>query len=157
MTGNGAANVLAGATGDDTLIGGAGADHFVFRTGDGTDTITDFTIADGDVIDLRGVIGVHKLSDLAITQNGTDTVITLGSGIVLQNFVKEALAPEQFLFSQRTVPPARSSARSRQRMRIRARRSHTRSSTTPAGVLRSTVRTWSSRAGSTTKQRRRTA
>jgi Ca2+-binding RTX toxin-like protein len=110
LTGNGAANVLAGATGDDTLIGGAGADHFVFRTGDGTDTITDFTIADGDVIDLRGVIGVHKLSDLAITQNGTDTVITLGSGIVLQNFVKEALAPEQFLFSQAPTDIALSNA-----------------------------------------------
>jgi hypothetical protein len=72
----------------------------VYRTGDGTDTVTDFNPAEGDVIDFRGVPGVHELSDLSITQNGSDTVITLGSGLVLQNVDMTTLTPAQFLFSE---------------------------------------------------------
>lgn len=43
-------------SGDDVATGGAGADRFVFRSGDldgSTDTITDFSVSDGDRIDLR--------------------------------------------------------------------------------------------------------
>jgi Ca2+-binding RTX toxin-like protein len=89
-----------GVPGDDTLTGGPGADTYVYRTGDGTDTITDFNIAEGDRIDLTGVAGVHDISDLLITQDGANTVITLGSGLVLKNVDKETLTPAQFLFSQ---------------------------------------------------------
>ena len=110
FTGEGGRDTLIGGGGDDTLTGGADADAFVYSTGDGTDTITDFTIADGDVIDLRGVAGVHQLSDLAVTQNGTDTVITLGSGLILQNVVKETLTEAQFLFSQAPTDVALSNA-----------------------------------------------
>lgn len=41
---------LWGHGGNDTLTGGAGADVFVFSTGGGKDTITDFNPAEGDVI-----------------------------------------------------------------------------------------------------------
>ena len=110
LTGNEAANVLTGGLADDTLTGGPGADRIVYRSGDGTDTITDFTVADGDVIDLRGVAGVHALADLDITQQGADTVITLGSGLVLQDVVKDTLTAAQFLFSQAPTDIALSNA-----------------------------------------------
>jgi Ca2+-binding RTX toxin-like protein len=52
IIGNSAANVLNGLEGADTLTGGGGADLFVF--GD-KDVITDFSTAQGDKIDMRGV------------------------------------------------------------------------------------------------------
>src|SRR4029077_4887614 len=60
----------------------------------------DFNPAEGDTFDFTGVVGVHKFSDLPITQNGSDTIITLGSGVVLKNFNKDTLTQNQFLFSQ---------------------------------------------------------
>lgn len=53
-------DVLWGGSGTNTLTGGAGADRFYFQTGDlvadptKTTTITDFSRADGDKIDLSG-------------------------------------------------------------------------------------------------------
>jgi len=42
-----------GYEGNDTITGGSGADTFVFtKDENGTDTITDFSFADGDIIDL---------------------------------------------------------------------------------------------------------
>lgn len=55
LTGNGGANVLNGYNGNDTLTGGAGADLFTleaYGTGN-SDTITDFTTAQGDKIGLN--------------------------------------------------------------------------------------------------------
>jgi len=52
IMGNSAANILNGLEGADTLTGGGGADIFVF--GD-KDVITDFSTAQGDKIDMRGV------------------------------------------------------------------------------------------------------
>ena len=43
---------LDGGTGDDTLTGGTGADTFFYATGDAADTVTDFSHADGDQVDL---------------------------------------------------------------------------------------------------------
>ena len=48
---------LDGGTGSDQLEGGAGADRFYFRTAAEAagDTITDFSVAQGDRIDLRAI------------------------------------------------------------------------------------------------------
>jgi Ca2+-binding RTX toxin-like protein len=43
LSGGGGLDFISGARGNDVLIGGAGADNFAFDTGDGHDTITDFT------------------------------------------------------------------------------------------------------------------
>src|SRR5262249_50167647 len=43
--------ILDGGVGNDTLSGSAGSDHFVF--GSGADTITNFSHAQGDVVDLH--------------------------------------------------------------------------------------------------------
>ncbi len=45
-------DVLQGGTSDDTMTGGTGADTFVFDEKSGADTITDFSAAQGDKIDL---------------------------------------------------------------------------------------------------------
>jgi hypothetical protein len=59
--GNGA-DTLEGGLGNDTLTGGNGADVFVFASGDGTDTITDFSLGQGDQIGLAGGLTFENLS-----------------------------------------------------------------------------------------------
>lgn len=62
ITGNGARNVITGGRGVDTLGGGGGADLFVYRSVDESgaapgswDLVLDFSSAEGDRIDLRGI------------------------------------------------------------------------------------------------------
>ena len=120
ITGNAAANVLRGENGSDTVIGGdgrdtlyggnsddtldggmasdvmygdAGADTFVISgavSALNVDTIRDFTVADGDVLDLADILsyytaGVDALSDFVmLVQQGTQTLVKVdvtGSGI----------------------------------------------------------------------------
>jgi len=100
---------IAGGGGNDLLIGGlfdpAGDDTFVFATGDGADTIQDFTAGAGSVdkIDLTGVAGIHSLDDvLAIaTQDGAATLIDFGGGdsLSLVNVVRETLSADDFVFA----------------------------------------------------------
>ncbi len=69
--GTGGADWIDAGRGDDVLTGGAGADAFIFRYGDGTDVITDFQ-ADEDSIRIRedGFDPAHVEA----------TVVALGSG-----------------------------------------------------------------------------
>src|SRR4029079_12852027 len=92
LYGDGAANFINGVNGEDLLdsrggngdflIGGAGADTFVYATGYGATVIGDFHHAEGDKINLTGVAAVYSLADvLAAAQplNGnTDTFIDFG-------------------------------------------------------------------------------
>ncbi len=94
-------DTLTGGTGDDTLTGGEGADTFVFASGDGKDTITDFENGT-DKIDLSAVSGISGFSDLMITQDGDDTVIDLGESvgqITLEDFTSSDLDASDFEFS----------------------------------------------------------
>ncbi len=59
--GNGT-DTLEGGLGNDTLTGGYGGDVFVFASGDGTDTITDFSLGQGDQIGLAGGLTFENLS-----------------------------------------------------------------------------------------------
>jgi len=60
-------DVLVGGAGSDALYGGDGADLFVFNSGDvgnGVDTIHDFSLTEGDAIDLRDILsGYDPLTD----------------------------------------------------------------------------------------------
>ncbi|MEG4631858.1 Ig-like domain-containing protein, partial [Microcoleus sp. AR_TQ3_B6] len=58
--GNGT-DTLRGGLGNDTLTGGSGGDVFVFASGDGTDTITDFNLSN-DKIGLTGGLTFENLS-----------------------------------------------------------------------------------------------
>ena len=109
LVGDAGDNLLDGKGGDDVLTGGLGADIFVFRPGYGADTITDFSAAQGDTIDLSAFSTIHSLADvLALTsQQGPDTVITAGGGSLrLQNVSAASLTSADFDFYARpTVGP----------------------------------------------------
>ena len=61
-------DTITGLGGDDTLTGNAGADTFVFASGHGADTITDFTV-DDDKIDLSALVDITEFSQLSISDN----------------------------------------------------------------------------------------
>ncbi|MDQ8728499.1 family 16 glycosylhydrolase [Bradyrhizobium sp. LHD-71] len=89
IIGNAGQNMIDGGTGNDVLAGKGGADTFRIRAGNGNDTITDFkTGVGGDVLQLNET-GFTSVSDVtaAMTQVGTDVVLTIGSGesITLQD------------------------------------------------------------------------
>jgi hypothetical protein len=87
LSGLGGDDVLVGGAGTDTLTGGLGADRFVLTNGDGPDVITDFSIAQGDVLDISDVLAGAEItaaefalspgSFLTFVQSGTDTNVVL--------------------------------------------------------------------------------
>lgn len=90
-------DVLSGGLGNDVLTGGSGSDVFLFETGWGTDTITDFTRKQ-DKLDLTGVTGAHTLSDLVVTQSGADAVVAYGgNSIVLTGVAAATLTASDFI------------------------------------------------------------
>jgi len=100
------ANFLEGREGNDIIRGGAGADTYAYRIGDGTDTIEDFNIAEGDKIDLTGTTfsnfsGLQTL----FTQDGLNTKIALGAGgLLLENVLAASLTEDQFVLPPDTPP-----------------------------------------------------
>jgi Ca2+-binding RTX toxin-like protein len=111
LIGDGAGNVLAGLAGgdllyglggNDVLLGGAGVDAFAYNTvAFGADTILDFasTAAAGanhDYVDFRGI---PTLSSFAISQSGSDALVTTNQGTVrLQGITASTLVAGDFLF-----------------------------------------------------------
>jgi predicted extracellular nuclease len=55
---------LAGGNGDDRLSGGSGADIFVFSQGGGHDTVLDFSLTDGDQLEIVGDLRVIGLKEV---------------------------------------------------------------------------------------------
>ena len=101
LYGGGGDDVLDGGGGADILTGGSGADTFVFAAGHGTDTITDFTPAEVDLIDLRALSGITGFAALTLTADDADTLLDLsahGGGTVrLEDIAAADLAAEDFL------------------------------------------------------------
>ena len=93
---------LNGGTGTDTLTGGTGADTFFYATGDAADTVTDFSHADGDQVDLTADTSVHTFFQVSSRahQVGADTVIDFGGGdtMTLKNVAKATLVAGDFVF-----------------------------------------------------------
>ncbi len=115
FTGNGENNVIVGNTGNDVLdsgggtailTGGGGSNTFIMRTGYVQTTITDFDPAH-DVVQLDGY-GITDVSQLgsALTQNGSDTVLTLpdGGAVVFQNTAMSALTSADFTLGTTASP-----------------------------------------------------
>ena len=93
-------DTITGGTGNDYLIGNQGNDIFVYNKGDGNDVISDFN-TDEDQIDLSSM-EIYDFTDLSISQNGDDTVISFPDGdgsITLRNFISSNLSADDFILS----------------------------------------------------------
>lgn len=81
LTGGMHDDVVSGGGGDDELTGAGGADSFIFTSAeDGNDTLTDFTPAEGDIIDLAAALnGTSRfLADyVRITRSGSDALLEI--------------------------------------------------------------------------------
>jgi Ca2+-binding RTX toxin-like protein len=105
LMGGAGGDVLSGQGGDDVLTGGKDADIFVFETGMGKDTVTDFhaTGDDHDVLDMRDVATASSfdfmLHDHRIWQDGSDVVIDASRGdeIILKSVDIHDLSASDFL------------------------------------------------------------
>ncbi len=111
LIGNAIGNTLDGKGGNDTLTGGTGNDTFVYRTGSGADTITDFTAGGADdSIDLTGLTGITSYSQAMgyAAQVGSNTVFTFASGqtLTLTGVSKSSLTSADFIFGTPAVNTA---------------------------------------------------
>jgi hypothetical protein len=84
LVGGAGADLIVGGGGNDILTGGLGADTFRWNSGEsGTDTVTDFTKAQGDKIDLSGLLaGLGAAKDniagfLQLTSAGSDAILKI--------------------------------------------------------------------------------
>ena len=95
---------LDGGPGTDTLTGGPGADTFVFGAGHGSDTITDFSPDESDLIDVSAFAGITAFANLSLSDDESDTVLALGShggGTVrLEGISAADLEAEDFVLPQ---------------------------------------------------------
>lgn len=84
---------LDGGGGNDDLTGGIGADVFVFSTGYGIDTVLDFSVAQGDRIDVSGHTAAAATGDGVLAQGsdvGADWVLVLGTDQLILKGISEA-------------------------------------------------------------------
>jgi Ca2+-binding RTX toxin-like protein len=84
LIGGGGDDILIGNNGNDTMTGGTGADVFIWSEGQsGTDTITDFNIGEGDVLNIADLLvgendpTAAELDAYMSIASGTDTTITI--------------------------------------------------------------------------------
>lgn len=101
--GNGGEDYFNGLGGNDVYTGGAGADAFIFNgTGNGRDTIIDFSDAGGDQIYLRGssTLSNFAAASARLVQVGANVELrdTDGDVLVINNITKAALGADDFLF-----------------------------------------------------------
>lgn len=97
LNGGAGDDTLAGGTGHDTLTGGSGADTFVFteaKSGS-RDVITDFSVADNDVLDIRDVLDASAAvnagnitSFLQFEFDQGDTIVRINADAVGSHFTR---------------------------------------------------------------------
>ena len=76
---------MVGYAGNDSLTGGAGADYFTFASLSGTDTVTDFSHNDDQLVFLSSIFNTSDLTTdgaIAFDQftSGTDIQVSSNSG-----------------------------------------------------------------------------
>ena len=89
-------DVLYGGGGADHLYGQGGADTFVFDDMNAIDTVWDFSLADGDKLDISDLIsGYDPLTDaitdfVQITDSGSNSIVSVDADGGADNFVQIA-------------------------------------------------------------------
>ncbi len=78
LVGNSMANIITANTGADTLTGGGGADTFVFAPGEKAETVTDFSAAAGDKVDISAYLA--KNLHPTFTDYGSYSTIHFSTG-----------------------------------------------------------------------------
>lgn len=96
LQGGAGSDLIDGGDGSDRISGGSGADTFLFETGSGHDTITDFTQGE-DVIRIDRA-GISDFDDLEIVADGSGARIVLGADSILLSVSAAALDASDFLF-----------------------------------------------------------
>lgn len=81
ILGRGGQDQLGGGAGEDLLVGGQSSDMFIFRAGDGRDTIRDFDASGGG--SLQDYIVADFAAVESIARDGKHTVIDFGDGDTL--------------------------------------------------------------------------
>ena len=89
LNGSKGSDYLNGSEDSDTLMGAGGAD--VFQLSEGSDTVEDFNIEQGDriALDETGVFEVFDVTNAVIVQNSTDNQLLL-LGVDVDEFVANA-------------------------------------------------------------------
>ncbi|WP_337185214.1 hypothetical protein [Phenylobacterium sp.] len=88
VDGGDGADFISGGRDDDVLIGGRGADVFHSFAGAGTDEVLDFSIAEGDRIELEAGTAY------TVRQVGADTIVEMdGARLILRNVIAADLPP----------------------------------------------------------------
>ncbi|WP_140627733.1 immunoglobulin-like domain-containing protein [Methylibium rhizosphaerae] len=113
LNGQSGNDVIYGGAGNDVLAGGTGADVFAWQLADrgsngapAVDTITDFSISQGDVLDLRDLLQGHDTSAanidnyIDIDYSGGNTVIRISSSGGFANGNYSASAQDQQIVLQ---------------------------------------------------------
>lgn len=103
IRGRAGADTIDGGTGRDHLWGQAGADVFSFGTGNGRDDIMDFSLRQGDRIDLSQVSGITGFQDLVqhhlYDSNGSAYIVIDGKDdILIRNVDPNHLTEANFIF-----------------------------------------------------------
>lgn len=96
LEGGGGDDELNGGRGTDELTGGGGRDVFQFKTGDGSDRITDFQQGRDKIEFIRGA---DDLGDIDVTQSGDDVLITFADvSILVEDQNEGAFGSADFIF-----------------------------------------------------------
>ncbi len=111
IIGNAGNNTFNGRQGNDVLTGGVGDDTFVFASGWGGDTVTDFVAgsSSGDKIDLSAMTAITTLSQALsyATQSSANTIFNFSASdiLTLVNVTLGNLITGDFIFAGPPPPP----------------------------------------------------
>ncbi len=82
LASNGGQDILIGGEGEDRLFGGPGVDRFILDDAKSVDSITNFNLAEGDIMDISEIISYDPLTDdiaefILLTEDAQSTTLSI--------------------------------------------------------------------------------